>query len=136
MPTPLEHFQAIVADRNAALNRLADDIEAPALLEFNRLTNKKAKGKLTAAEEDSLAVADAALNRVHHAMWIIGQISLQAMNDSPLLRDIKSSLNGVSKDLKKVEAKLDRIVKVAGTVAKVTEVLVKLAEKVGKAALL
>jgi division protein CdvB (Snf7/Vps24/ESCRT-III family) len=66
-------------------------------------------------------------------MWIIGQISLQAMNDSALLRDISNSLNGISSDLKKAKKKLDKIAKIADITAKVTAALVELAEKVGKA---
>ena len=99
-----------------------------------QLATKRRNGTaLTPAEEDELATAEAGLGQIHHSMWVIGQISLQAMNDSQLLRDLASSLNAVAKDLGKAEAKLKKIAKVADTVAQVTAVLVELAQKVGAA---
>lgn len=135
MATPLQQFIKIKQDRDAALAVLAE-IEDPALREFNRLTNKASGGQtLSATEQAALEEADAALGRVHHGMWLIGQVSLQAMNDSALLRDIKNSLKGISKDLDKTKAKLDKIVKIAGITARAVAALVKLAEKVGAAAI-
>ena len=127
-------FQSIVKERNAAFANLAA-LEKPALKEFNRLVNKKNSGAaLSAADQARLASANGTLDSVHHGMWIVGQISLQAMNDSALLRDIANSLNGISGDLKKTTKKLDHIAEVAATTAKITSTFVKLVQKLSEIA--
>jgi hypothetical protein len=129
----IAEFRKIVKTRDEALRGL-QKLEKPLLARATDLSDKQRNGAtLTSAEADELATASTNIDRVHHGMWVIGQISLQAMNDSALLRDIKNSLNGVSSDLKKTKQKLDKIAKVADITAKVTAVLVELAEKVGKA---
>lgn len=129
----IAEFRKIVQSRDAALQNL-QSLELPLLTRANDLADKQRNsGALSAAETDELATARTNLDRVHHGMWMIGQISLQAMNDSALLRDISNSLNGVSADLKKAKQKLDKIAKIANITAKVTAALVELAEKVGKA---
>ena len=132
----IAEFRKIVDTRDEALRRL-QALERPLLARANKLSDKQRNGTaLSAAETDELATADTGLDRIHHGMWVIGQISLQAMNDSALLRDIASSLNGVSSDLDKEKKKLDKIAKVANITAKVTSALVELAEKAGKALLI
>jgi len=119
--------------RDEGLRQL-QGLERPLLVRATELSDKARKGgTLTDAEADEFATANTNLDRVHHGMWVIGQISLQAMNDSALLRDISNSLTGISGDLKKAKAKLDKIAKIANITAKVTSALVELAEKVGKA---
>jgi hypothetical protein len=133
MPDAVADFQAIVQTRNDALRKL-QALERPLLARSAQLATKRRNTPpLSAAEEGELADAEAGLAQVHHSMWIIGQISLQAMNDSQLLRDLAASLKAVSGDLGKAEAKLRRIAKVADTAAAATAVLVQLAEKVGAA---
>jgi hypothetical protein len=129
----IAEFRKIVESRDAALQKLRS-LELPLLKRANDLADKQRdSGPLSPAETDELDTAKTNLDRVHHGMWIIGQISLQAMNDSALLRDISNSLNGISSDLKKAKKKLDKIAKIADITAKVTAALVELAEKVGKA---
>jgi hypothetical protein len=129
----IAEFRKIVDSRDAALQKL-HSLELPLLTRANDLADKQRNGGiLTEAEADEFATAKTNLDRVHHGMFMIGQISLQAMNDSPLLRDISNSLNGISADLKKAKQKLDKIAKIANITAKVTAALVELAEKVGKA---
>jgi hypothetical protein len=128
----LAEFQAIVDARNVAFNKLAL-LEAPALELFNALVNKKNRGEnLTPEEEVQMAAAESTLNNVHHGIWIVGQISLQAMNDSALLRDIRNALTGISSDLTATKAKLEKIGKIANTAADAIAVLVALAEKLPK----
>jgi Skp family chaperone for outer membrane proteins len=129
----IAEFKKIVDTRDEGLRGL-QKLEKPLLARATDLSDKQRNGTaLTAAEADDLATANTNLDRIHHGMWVIGQISIQAMNDSTLLRDISNSLNGISSDLKKTKAKLDKIAKIADITAKVTAVLVELAEKVGKA---
>lgn len=130
---PVADFQAIVKTRNDALRKL-QALERPLLSRSTQLAAKRRNGTALSAEEnEEFTTAEAGLDRIHHSMWIIGQISLQAMNDSPLLRDLTAGLNGVAKDLGKAEKKLKKIAKVADTTAQVTAVLVELAQKVGAA---
>ena len=132
MADPVAEFQSIVAQRNVALVRLRG-LETPALKRANQLVNKKNKGQALGPDETTeLASLRALLDEVHHGMWIVGQISLQAMNDSALLRDIRNSLQGVSGDLKKAKAKLKKIGEIADTAAEVASALVELAEKLPK----
>jgi hypothetical protein len=134
MADALAEFQAIVEARNEAFRKLSL-LEAPALEHFNALVNKKNMGQvLTAEEQDQMATAEATLGNVHHGIWIVGQISLQAMNDSALLRDIRNALEGITDDLTKAKAKIEKIGKIAGTVADAISILVALAEKLPKAA--
>ena len=129
----IAEFKRIVDARDEGLRQL-QGLERPLLVRATELSDKARKGgTLTDAEADEFATANTNLDRVHHGMWVIGQISLQAMNDSALLRDISNSLTGISGDLKKAKAKLDKIAKIANITAKVTSALVELAEKVGKA---
>jgi hypothetical protein len=129
----IAEFRKIVDTRDEGLRQL-QGLERPLLARATDLSDKQRKGAtLTAAEADELATANANLDRIHHGMWVIGQISLQAMNDSALLRDISNSLTGISGDLKKAKTKLDKIAKIANITAKVTSALVELAEQVGKA---
>lgn len=131
MTDAIAEFQSIVKERNEAFARLSA-LEKPALKEVNRLINKRNAGHaLSAQEQKDLASARSTLESVQHGIWIVGQISLQAMNDSALLRDIKNSLNGISRDLKGTTRKLDHIAKVASTAAQVTAAFVKLAERLG-----
>jgi len=125
-------FQAIVAERNKAFKELAD-LEAPPLAKFNGLVNKKNAGQpLSAQEQSEMEIAEASLDTVHHAMWIVGQISLQAMNDSALLRDITSSLKAVSNDLQETISRLKKIAAFAATAASVAATVAALAEKLPK----
>jgi hypothetical protein len=132
MADALTEFRKIVSDRDAAWKELRG-YEKPLLTRVETLSKKKRKTGLDAAEEEELADTQAAMEKVHHGMWVVGQVSLQAMNDSALLRDIKNSLKGVSSDLEKTKAKLGKIAKIAEVTAKVTTALVALAEKVGNA---
>jgi uncharacterized protein involved in exopolysaccharide biosynthesis len=132
MADPVAEFQSIVNQRNAALDQLRG-LETPALKRANQLVNKKNRGQsLTPSEADELASLRTFLDEVHHAMWIVGQISLQAMNDSALLRDIRNSLQGISGDLKRAKAKLKKIGEIANTAAEVASALIELAEKLPK----
>jgi division protein CdvB (Snf7/Vps24/ESCRT-III family) len=132
MADPVTEFQAIVRQRDKALAQLAA-AEAPALKRANQLVNKKNRGEtLTADEKEELKNMRARLDEVHHAMWIVGQISLQAMNDSALLRDIRNSLEGVSDDLIKAKAKLKKIGEVATAFAAAAEGLAILAKELPK----
>jgi len=132
MADPVSEFQAIVDTRNDAFKQLSE-VEAPALAKFNDLVNKKNTGQtLSADEQNQLQVARSTLDTVHHAMWIVGQVSLQAMNDSALLRDIKNSLKAVSADLEDTVNRLKRIAAVAATAASVAATVAALAEKLPK----
>jgi len=128
-----EEFIKIREVKNEALTKLRA-LEDPLLMRSKELFDKQRNGgTLTAAEADELATADLNVDRIHHTMFVIGQITLQAMNNSALLRNISNSLSGVSDDLKKAKQKLDKIAKVANITARVTSALVELAEQVGKA---
>lgn len=132
MADPVTEFQAIVIQRDVALAQLAA-AEAPALKRANQLVNKKNRGEALATEEkEELENMRLRLNEVHHAMWIVGQISLQAMNDSALLRDIRNGLEGVSADLMAAKAKLKKIEGVAETFAAAAEGLAVLAKELPK----
>jgi hypothetical protein len=133
VPDALAAFQKIVATRNDALHKL-QALERPLLARSTELATKRRNTPpLSAAEDAELADAESGLDQVHHSMWVIGQISLQAMNDSRLLRDLAASLNAASGDLAKTQARLQKIAKVADAAAEATAVLVELAEKVGAA---
>ena len=133
MADPVAEFQKITVARDAAFTKLAA-FEKPLLEKFNALINKRNEGEtLSADEQNDLLVSKKALGSVHHGMWIVGQISLQAMEDSALLRDIKNGLNGASKDLEKAAGKLKTLKKAAQTAAEITSALVEVAQMVGKA---
>ncbi|HVO04513.1 MAG TPA: hypothetical protein VMT54_20110 [Candidatus Cybelea sp.] len=126
----MAEFQQIVQTRDTALRQL-QTVEKPLLARIRTLSDKRRNGTITPSESSELDTANQGLERVHHGMWIVGQISLQAMNDSNLLRDIVSGLNGISDGLNDAKQTLDRIANVANITAQVTSALVELAQKVG-----
>jgi len=125
-------FQAIADQRDAAIRKLKE-LEAPALGKFNQLLNKKHTGvELSASEQADLQTASDSLKTVRHAMVIVGQVSLDAMNNSALLQQIADNLRAVSADLKTTVERLGKITEIAATTASVFATVADLAEKFPK----
>jgi hypothetical protein len=131
MPDPNAEFAAIIKRRDEASAKLTE-IEIPEHARANDLINKKNRGvELTPAEKEELDEKHMLLGKLSHAKSIVGQIAIQEMNNSALLRDIQSQLEGISADLKETKAKLKKIGKVGKALADGAELLATLAKEVG-----
>jgi hypothetical protein len=129
-----------VADAEAEFKKIADErdrtvarlkaLQTPAQRERNRLNNKRKTGvDLTEQEKKDFDNTTTVIESTRKAIQVVNLITIQAMDDSDLLKQIKSDLNKISGDLKKTMKKLDHIVKIAQTAAQVTSALVKIVER-------
>ena len=122
-------FKKIADERDRTVARLKA-LQTPAQRERNRLNNKRKTGvDLTEQEKKDFDNTTTVIESTRKAIQVVNLITIQAMDDSDLLKQIKSDLNKISGDLKKTMKKLDHIVKIAQTAAQVTSALVKIVER-------
>lgn len=122
-------FKKIADERDRTVARLKA-LQTPAQRERNRLNNKRKTGvDLTQQEETDFANTTTVIESTRKAIQVVNLITIKAMDDSDLLKQIKGDLNKISGDLKKTTKKLDHIAKIAQTAAQVTSAFVKIVER-------
>ena len=124
-------FVDIKTARDAA-NAQLTNYEAKLLTEFNPLRNRtlnRGLSSLTEVEKKRYDDLAAALEQVHHAMYLLAMITLQSINQSHEVRDIVNGLRGIADDVNQTAKKIQDIAGALQVAAEIAALVAAVAQK-------